>query len=285
MIQDPMRTKIFRHTFLILGGLFIIFPIYMAFVASTLRLEQIFQRPMPFLPGSEFFTNYFQALFVGGRGLGGAQAIGALILVQNSLILAVGITVSKIIISLLSSFAMVFFKFPGRPLAFWLVLFTLMLPVEVRIVPTYRLISDFGMLNSYVGLILPLSVSATATFLFRQYFLTIPDEMVEAAKVDGATPMRFFRSILVPMARTPIATLVVIQFVYGWNQYLWPLIITTERRYYTLMIGLSRMLATADHQADWHIVMSITIIAMIPTMIIVLSMQQQFVKGLTESDK
>ena len=285
MIADPVRTRVFRHTFLIVGCMLVLFPIYVSFVASTLRLEQIFQRPMPFLPGGEFLTNYYQALFVGGRGLGGARAIGALVMVRNSLILAVGITVSKIIISLLSSFAIVFFRFPGRFIAFWLVLVTLMLPVEVRIVPTYQLVSSMGLLNSYAGLILPLAVSATATFLFRQYFMTIPDEMVEAAKVDGASPMRFFWHILIPMSRTPIATLVVIQFVYGWNQYLWPLIATTERRFWTLMIGLSRMLATADHQADWHIVMAITIIAMIPTIVIVLSMQQQFVKGLTESEK
>ncbi len=285
MITDPLRTRVFRHTFLVLGCLIILFPIYVTFVASTLRLDQIFQRPMPFLPGREFFSNYYQAFFVGGRGLGGARAIGASVMVQNSMIMAVGITVSKIIISLLSSFAIVFFRFPGRQVAFWLVLFTLMLPVEVRIVPTYQLVSSMGLLNSYLGLILPLAVSATATFLFRQYFMTIPDEMVEAAKMDGATAMRFFRSILLPMSRTPIATLVVIQFVYGWNQYLWPLIATTERRFWTLMIGLSRMLATADHQADWHIVMAITIIAMIPTIIIVLTMQKQFVKGLTESEK
>lgn len=285
MITDPIGTRIFRHTFLVIGCVVILFPIYVTFVASTLRLEQIFQRPMPFLPGTEFFTNYFQAFFVGGRGLGGARAIGASVMVRNSLILAVGITGFKIVISLLSSFAIVFFRFPGRSIAFWLVLFTLMLPVEVRIVPTYQLVSDMGLLNSYLGLILPLAVSATATFLFRQYFMTIPDEMIEAAKVDGAGAMRFFRSILVPMSRTPIATLVVIQFVYGWNQYLWPLIATTERRFWTLMIGLSRMLATADHQADWHIVMAITIIAMVPTIIIVLTMQKQFVKGLTESEK
>ncbi|POR00674.1 glycerol-3-phosphate transporter [Alkalispirochaeta sphaeroplastigenens] len=285
MITDPLRTRVFRHTFLLIGCLVVIFPIYITFVASTLRLEEIFQRPMPFLPGGELFNNYFSAFFVGGRGLGGAHGIGAMVMVQNSAIMAVGITVSKIIISLLSSFGIVFFRFPGRGVAFWLVLFTLMLPVEVRIVPTYQMVSDMGLLNSYPGLIMPLAVSATATFLFRQYFMTIPDELIEAAKMDGATPMRFFRSILVPMSRTPIATLVVIQFVYGWNQYLWPLIATTERRFWTLMIGLSRMLATADHQADWHIVMAITIIAMIPTIIIVLSMQKLFVKGLTESEK
>ncbi|TVQ98425.1 MAG: sn-glycerol-3-phosphate ABC transporter permease UgpE [Spirochaetaceae bacterium] len=285
MITDPVRVRIVRHAALVVGCTVVMVPIYMAFVASTLELAQIFERPMPLFPGRQFIRNYVQALVVGGRGLGGARAIGALTMVQNSMILAVGITVSKIVISLFSSFGIVFFRFPGRSVVFWLVLVTLMLPVEVRIVPTYQLVSDLRLLNSFAGLIMPLAVSATATFLFRQYFMTIPDEIVEAAKVDGAGPMRFFTSILLPMSRTPIATLVVIQFVYGWNQYLWPLIATTDRRFWTLMLGLSRMLATADHQADWHIVMAITIIAMIPPVALVLSMQKQFVKGLTESDK
>lgn len=285
MIKESIPRSISRHFFIILGGIFILFPVYTAFVASTLRLEEIFQRPMPLLPGSQFLQNYLQALFVGGRGLAGARSLGALQMLQNSLIIALGITVSKLGISLLSAFALVYFRFPGRRLAFSLVLLTLMLPVEVRIVPTYQLASDLGLLNSYIGLILPLAVSATATFLFRQYFLTIPDEFIEASKMDGAGPLRFFRSILIPMSKTPIATLVVIQFVYGWNQYLWPLIATTERQYWNLMIGISRMLATADHQADWHIVMAITILAVLPPVLLLISMQKMFVQGLTESDK
>jgi len=285
MVTDSTPTRIFRHACLLIGCLIIIFPVYVAFVASSLPLADIFARPMQLAPGGEVFNNYYQALFVGGRGLGGARAIGALVMLRNSLIMSVGIVVSKIAVSLLSTFAIVFFKFPGRSFFFWLIFITLMLPVEVRIVPTYRLVSDLGMINSYPGLILPLAVSATATFLFKQYFMTMPDQLIEAAKIDGAGPMRFFRSILLPMSRTPMATLVVIQFVYGWNQYLWPLLATTDRAYYTLMIGLSRMLVVADHQADWHVVMAIAILAMIPTIILVLAMQKQFVRGLTEVDK
>ncbi len=285
MIFDSTPTRVFRHFFLVIGCLIVIVPIYFVFVASTIPLPAIFQRPMPLLPGSEVIQNYYQAIFHGGRGLGGARAIGAGVMLQNSFIMAGGITVAKIVVSLLSTFAIVFFRFPGRSILFWLIFMTLMLPVEVRIVPTYGLVSSLGMLNSYVGLILPLAVSATATFLFKQYFMTIPDQLVEAAKIDGAGPMRFFSYILVPMSRTPIAALVVIQFVYGWNQYLWPLLITTERRFYTVMIGLGRMLNAGDAQADWHIIMAITILSMIPTMLLVLGMQKSFVKGLTEADK
>ncbi len=285
MFADSKRTKVFRHVFLILGCLLVMFPVYVTFVASTLSLGEIMTRPMQLIPGRHGLQNYYQALFFGGRGLGGAQRIGALVMIQNSMIMAVGITVGKIIVSLLSSFAIVFFRFPGRTLAFWIILVTLMLPVEVRIVPTYQLASTLGLLNSYMGLILPLAVSATATFLFKQYFMSIPDQIVESAKIDGASAMRFFRSILVPMSRTPMASLVVIQFVYGWNQYLWPLLVTTQRRFYTLMIGIARMLATGDHQAEWQVVMAMTILSMIPTIIIVIGMQKAFVRGLTEADK
>lgn len=285
MITDPKPVRIARHVFLIVACLIVVVPIYFVFVASTIPLPAIFQRPMPLIPGGRIIENYRQAIFVGGRGLGGASAIGAGVMLRNSLIMAVGITVMKILVSLLSTFAIVFFRFPGRSLFFWTIFLTLMLPVEVRIVPTYSLISSFGMRNSYVGLILPLAVSATATFLFKQYFMTIPDQLIEAAKIDGAGPMRFFSYILLPMSRTPIASLVVIQFVYGWNQYLWPLLITTQRRFYTLMLGISRMLNAGDAQADWHVIMAITILSMVPTIILVLSMQKQFVKGLTEADK
>ena len=285
MITDPKPIRVFRHIILILACLIVVVPIYFVFVASSIPLPAIFQRPMPLIPGSQIIENYRHALFVGGRGLGGARAIGAFTMLQNSLIMAVGITVAKIIVSLLSTFAIVFFRFPGRSAFFWVIFLTLMLPVEVRIVPTYALISAFGMTNSYVGLILPLAVSATATFLFKQYFMTVPDQLIEAAKIDGAGPMRFFTYILLPMSRTPIASLVVIQFVYGWNQYLWPLLVTSRREYYTLMLGISRMLNAGDAQADWHIIMAITILSMIPTIVLVLTMQKQFVKGLTEADK
>ncbi len=285
MVTDPKPIRVLRHVILVIACLIVIIPIYFVFVASSIPLPAIFQRPMPLIPGSQIIENYRTALFVGGRGLGGARAIGAFTMLQNSLIMAGGITVAKIIVSLLSTFAIVFFRFPGRSAFFWTIFLTLMLPVEVRIVPTYALISALGMTNSYVGLILPLAVSATATFLFKQYFMTIPDQLIEAAKIDGAGPMRFFTYILIPMSRTPIASLVVIQFVYGWNQYLWPLLVTSRREYFTLMLGISRMLNAGDAQADWHIIMAITILSMIPTILLVITMQKQFVKGLTESDK
>lgn len=285
MVTDPKPIRLVRHLLLIFACLIVVIPIYFVFVASTIPLPAIFQRPMPVLPGGELFANYSQAIFEGGRGLGGANPIGAGTMFKNSTIMAVGITVTKITVSLLSTFAIVFFRFPGRSLFFWVIFLTLMLPVQVRIVPTYTLISSLGMQNSYAGLIIPLAVSATATFLFKQYFMTIPDQIVEAARIDGAGPMRFFSHILIPMSRTPIAALVVIQFVYGWNQYLWPLLVTTERRFYTLMLGLSRMLDAGDAQADWHIIMATTILSMLPTIVLVLSMQKQFIKGLTESDK
>ena len=204
---------------------------------------------------------------------------------KNSFIMAMGISIGKIVISLLAAFALVFFKFPGQSFFFWSVFITLMLPIEVRIMPSYKVISDLGMLNSYAGLILPMMVSATGVFLFRQFFKTIPREIVEAAQMDGSSPMRFFLQILVPMTKTSIAAMFVIQFLYGWNQYLWPLLITTEEKYYTLLIGINRMLAVGDQQAEWQIIMATTILAMLPPVLVVISMQKLFVKGMTETEK
>ncbi|MEE4188844.1 MAG: sn-glycerol-3-phosphate ABC transporter permease UgpE, partial [Roseobacter sp.] len=222
------------HVFMIFGVLVIFFPIWLAFVASTVTQAEIIRPPMPVWPGDQLWTNYKNALFSGIN-----VPVGTMLV--NSLIMAVGIAVGKIIISLLSAYAIVYFKFPGRNLFFWLIFLTLMLPVEVRIVPTYEVVAGFGMLNSYSGLIFPLIASATATFLFRQFFLTIPDELAEAVRVDGARPMRFFWDIVVPMSRTNIAALFVILFIYGWNQYLWPLLITTDTDLYTVVMGIQRM--------------------------------------------
>jgi sn-glycerol 3-phosphate transport system permease protein len=206
-------------------------------------------------------------------------------MMKNSFIMALGISVGKIIISLLAAFAIVYFRFPGQNFFFWSVFVTLMLPIEVRIMPTYKVISDLGMLDSYVGLILPMMVSATGVFLFRQFFKSVPREIVEAAQMDGSSPMRFFAQILVPMTKTSIAAMFVIQFLYGWNQYLWPLLITTQEKYYTLLIGINRMLAVGDQQAEWQIIMATTILAMLPPVLVVISMQKQFVKGMTETEK
>lgn len=266
------------HLGLIIGVAFIFFPIWLAFVASTVSQPEIVRPPMPLLPGDHFFENYSKALTAG------VNAPVALML-GNSLFMALGIAIGKIAISLLSAFAIVYFKFPGKQIFFWLIFLTLMLPVEVRIVPTYEVIANFGMLNSYQGLILPLIASATATFLFRQFFMTVPDELAEAARVDGAGPMRFFFDILLPMSRTNIAALFVILFIYGWNQYLWPLLITTDPSMNTIVMGIKQMFPSGDDIADWPVIMATSILAMIPPVIVVVGMQKLFIRGLVESEK
>ena len=233
---------------------------------------------MPLMPGDHFLENYKRALFSGVN-------VPVTTMLINSLIMAIGIAVGKIVISLLSAFAIVYFRFPGKILFFWMIFITLMLPVEVRIVPTYEVVAGFGLLNSYTGLIFPLIASATATFLFRQFFMTIPDELAEAARVDGARPMRFFIDIVVPMSRTNIAALFVILFIFGWNQYLWPLLITTEPDMNTIVMGIKQMFPSGDDTADWPVIMATSILAMIPPVIIVVSMQKLFISGLVDSEK
>ena len=266
------------HLLMIAGVLVVFFPIWLAFVASTVTQSEITQPPMPLLPGDQFWNNYREALFEGVN-------VPVVTMLVNSTITAVGIAVGKILISLLSAFAFVYFRFPGRSLFFWLIFLTLMLPVEVRIVPTYEVVAGFGMLNSYSGLILPLIASATATFLFRQFFLTIPDELAEAARVDGAGPMRFFWDIVVPMSRTNIAALFVILFIYGWNQYLWPLLVTTDPQMNTIVMGIRQMFPSGDDLADWPVIMAASILAMVPPIVVVLSMQKFFIRGLVDSEK
>ena len=281
MFERSLFRTLLRHAVLVLGIVVVMVPVYSAFVASTHSLPAIMQAPMPLLPGGRLLENYATALLEGSRNLGSAVST----MMKNSLIMALGISTGKITVSLLAAFAIVFFRFPGQGFFFWSVFVTLMLPVEVRIMPTYKVISDLGMLDSYVGLILPMMVSATGVFLFRQFFKSVPREIVEAAQIDGATPMRFFVRILVPMTRTFIAAMFVIQFLFGWNQYLWPLLITTQEKYYTLLIGINRMLAVGDQQAEWQIIMATTILAMLPPVLVVVSMQKQFVKGMTDTEK
>ncbi len=266
------------HVGLIIGVLFIFFPIWLAFVASTVSQPEIVRPPMPLWPGDQFYENYSKAL------LSGVNAPVARMLL-NSLVMALGIALGKIAISLLSAFAIVYFRFPGRKLFFWLIFLTLMLPVEVRIVPTYEVVAGFGMLNSYSGLIFPLIASATATFLFRQFFMTVPDELAEAARVDGARPMRFFWDILLPMSRTNIAALFVILFIYGWNQYLWPLLITTDPSMNTIVMGIRQMFPSGDDIADWPVIMAASILAMAPPVFVVVAMQRLFIRGLVDSEK
>ena len=268
----------FTHLLMIAGVLVIFFPIWLAFVASTVTQPEIVQPPMPLWPGDRFIENYTAALFSGVN-------VPVLTMLANSMVMAIGIAVGKIVISLLSAFAIVYFRFPGRNIFFWLIFLTLMLPVEVRIVPTYEVIAGFGMLNRYSGLIFPLIASATATFLFRQFFLTVPDELAEAARVDGARPMRFFWDILLPMSRTNIAALFVILFIYGWNQYLWPLLITTDPSMNTIVMGIKQMFPSGDDVADWPVIMATSILAMVPPVVVVISMQKLFIRGLVDSEK
>lgn len=278
MVQKTGAHLWITHVLMITGVLVIFFPIWLAFVASTVTQPEIVSPPMPILPGDHFWENYKAALFSGVN-------VPVATMLINSLLMAIGIAIGKIIISLLSAFAIVYFRFPGRTFFFWLIFITLMLPVEVRIVPTYEVVANFGLLNSYSGLILPLIASATATFLFRQFFMTIPDELAEAARVDGAKPMRFFVDIVLPMSRTNIAALFVILFIYGWNQYLWPLLITTDPEMNTIVMGIKQMFPSGDDVAEWPVIMATSILAMIPPVIVVISMQKLFVRGLMDSEK
>ena len=280
MVEHRPLLTVITHAVLIAGMVIIAFPIYVTFVASSHTIETI-TGSFPMLPGGQLLENYLRALSVGSRDVG--ATVGQMML--NSLVMALGIAIGKISISLLSAFAIVYFRFRFRMFFFWMIFITLMLPVEVRILPTYKVAADLKILDSYAGLIFPLIASATATFLFRQFFMTVPDELCEAHRIDGGGPMRFFFEILVPMSRTSIAALFVILFIYGWNQYLWPLLITTDESFYTLLIGIKRMLDVGEGQAEWHIIMASAMLAMIPPVLIVIFMQKQFVRGMTETEK
>jgi sn-glycerol 3-phosphate transport system permease protein len=281
MIEKRPLLDIFTHASLILGLVVISFPIYIAFVASTHPGEDLIATVQGWF-GSAMLENYSTILQTGKVTAGGVP-VGTMMV--NSLIMAMGIAIGKIAISITSAYAIVYFRFPLRMFFFWLIFMTLMLPVEVRILPTYKIVADLGLLNTYAGLTLPLIASATATFLFRQFFLTVPDELAEAARVDGAGPIRFFLTILLPLSRTNIAALFVILFIYGWNQYLWPLLITTETNMATIVMGIQRMLFVADAVPEWNLTMATAILAMLPPVLVVLIMQRQFVKGLVETEK
>ena len=281
MVENRPWLNALTHLLLIFGIIVVIFPIYIAFVTSTHEAEDILTTVQPWF-GSEMLENYGTVL---QKGKVNANGIPVGLMMWNSLLMSLGIVVGKITISLLSAFAIVYFRFPLRKLCFWTIFLTLMLPVEVRILPTYAVVADLGLLNSYAGLTLPLIASATATFLFRQFFMTVPEELAEAARVDGAGPMKFFFDILLPLSRTNLAALFVILFIYGWNQYLWPLIVTTEENMTTIVMGIQRMLYVADAIPEWNITMATAILAMLPPLFVVIVMQRQFVKGLVETEK
>jgi len=282
MVENRPWLTVISHGVLILGVLAVAFPLYITFVASTLTLEQIMQVPMQLTPGDKLIENFSQVL--SGGSTTGSKAAASSMLV-NSLVMALAIPLGKMAISVISAFAIVYFRFPLRMFFFWMIFITLMLPVEVRIIPTYKVVADLGMLNTYAGLTVPLIASATATFLFRQFFMTIPDELAEAARVDGASPMRFFWDVLIPLSKTTMAALFVIQFIYGWNQYLWPLLITTDESMYTTVIGIKRMIVGSDSANEWNLIMATAILAMLPPALVVMLMQKWFVKGLVETEK
>lgn len=270
------------HAVLIVGMAIVLFPVYVVIVAASLDLPSVLEAPMPLLPGRHLLGNLLEALTAGTAKTSG---VSVETMMFNSLVMALVIAGGKIAISLPSAYAVVFFRFPLRKLCFWAIFVTLMLPVEVRITPTYDVVASLHLIDRYAGLTLPLVASATATLLFRQFFLTIPDELVEAAKIDGAGPLRFFIDTVIPLSLTNIAALFVILFIYGWNQYLWPLLATTTREMTTMIIGMRQMIGNGDTQTEWQIVMATALLAILPPVAVVLLMQRWFVKGLVESEK
>jgi sn-glycerol 3-phosphate transport system permease protein len=306
MVENTRVLDTVCWAILVVGAMLICLPLYFAFVAATLTIEEVQQVPLPWLPGDQLWANVQAAWQKGSFGR----------LFLNSSIVAVGIMVGKIAVSVLSAFAICYFRFRFRMLAFWMIFVSLMLPVEVRIVPTYEAVAngalplqwlidaldvgrwigaligrpveialEWNMINSYSGLILPLVASATATFLFRQFFLTIPDELCEAARLDGASPLRFFWSILLPLSVPNMVALAIILFLYGWNQYLWPLLFTTEKSMATVVIGLKNLVPRSDSEPAWNIAMNAALLAMLPPVVVVTVLQRWLVKGLVDSSK
>ena len=282
MVEHRPLLTVVRHLVLIAGVVIVAFPLWVAFVASTLSLDEVIRVPMQLVPGTHFVENY-KAVLAHGTERGSAAAVGPMM--WNSLVMALTISIGKIAISIISAFAFVYFRFPLRKTFFWMIFVTLMLPVEVRIFPTYKVAADLGLINTYAGLTLPLIASATATFLFRQFFMTVPRELAEAARIDGAGPIRFFVDVVLPLSKTNIAALFVIMFIYGWNQYLWPLLVTTQESMYTTVIGIKRMITGGDALTEWNLVMATALLAMLPPVAVVLLMQKWFVKGLVETEK
>ncbi|QHI76243.1 sn-glycerol-3-phosphate ABC transporter permease UgpE [Serratia sp. NGAS9] len=281
MIENRRGLDIFSHVMLVIGVLVVLFPLYVAFVAATLDDKQVFQVPMTLVPGGHLWEN-IRNIWQGGVG---NLKVPFSLLLLNSVIMALVITCGKIAVSVLSAYAIVYFRFPLRSLFFWLIFITLMLPVEVRIFPTVEVISNLNLLDSYTGLTLPLMASATATFLLRQFFMTLPDELLEAARIDGAGPMRFFWDIVLPLSKTNLAALFVITFIYGWNQYLWPILITSDASMGTAVAGIKSMISTSGAPTQWNQVMAAMILTLLPPLAVVLLMQRWFVRGLVDSEK
>ena len=282
MVEHRPLSDIIAYAILTLGVFIVVFPVYIALIASTHDAATVIGGNLPLVPGRHTLDNYYRAIFVGASRYS-REPVGTMLL--NSFVMAFGIAFGKIVISILSAYSIVYFRFPFRKTAFWIIFITLMLPVEVRIYPTYKVVSDLHLLDSYGGLILPLIASATGTLLFRQFFMTVPDELLEASRIDGAGPFRFFRDTLLPLSVTTMAALFVIQFIYGWNQYLWPLLITTQDSMQTIVIGIKKMLTTTDELAEWQLAMATAVLAMLPPVAVVVFMQRLFVRGLVETEK
>ena len=282
MVEDRRLGDAIAYIILTIGVLICAFPVWLTFVASTWDNATIINGQLPLYPGPHFFENYYRILFVGTSG-STREPVASMML--NSFVMAMTIALGKIFISVLSAYAIVYYRFPFRMAAFWIIFVTLMLPVEVRIFPTFKVVSDLGMLDSYQGLAVPLIASATGTLLFRQFFMTIPDELLEASKIDGAGPFKFFKDTVLPLSLTTIAALFVIQFIYGWNQYLWPLLITTKDSMQTIVIGIRKMITTSDALTEWQLAMATAMLAMVPPVFVVIAMQRLFVKGLVETEK
>ena len=282
MVEDRRLGDAIAYVILTIGVLIVAFPVWLTFVASTWDASTVINGEMPLYPGPYFLENYNRILFVGTSSTKREPVIGMMV---NSFIMAITIALGKIFISVLSAYAVVYYRFPFRMAAFWIIFITLMLPVEVRIFPTFKIVSDLNMLDTYQGLAIPLIASATGTLLFRQFFMTIPDELLEASKIDGAGPFRFFKDTLLPLSMTTIAALFVIQFIYGWNQYLWPLLVTTKDSMQTIVIAIKKMIVTADALTEWQLAMATAMLAMLPPVFVVIAMQRLFVKGLVETEK
>jgi sn-glycerol 3-phosphate transport system permease protein len=268
-------SKFLTHVLLILSILLIGFPLYYAFVISTQTMQEVTRTPQKLWPSSHLWENY--------TTIWERVQMGRLLI--NSSIVALTVSIGKIVISILSAFAIVFFNFRGKQVFFWMIFVTLMLPVPVRIISTYQVISQLGWIDTYMGLTIPLIASATATFLFRQFYLTIPDELVDAAKIDGAGPLRFLWSILLPNSGASIAALFVVMFIYGWNQYLWPLMVTSSDRMKVVVVGIASTIPTGTQPPEWNLVMAVAMMALVPPVVIVLLMQRYFMHGLLETEK
>lgn len=282
MVEDRRLGDLIAYIILTIGVAIVAFPVWLTFVASTWDASTIINGKLPLYPGPHFFENYYRVLFVGTSSTT-REPVATMMF--NSFVMAMTIALGKIFISVLSAYAIVYYRFPFRMAAFWIIFVTLMLPVEVRIFPTFKIVSDLGMLDTYQGLAVPLIASATGTLLFRQFFMTIPDELLEASKIDGAGPFKFFRDTMLPLSMTTIAALFVIQFIYGWNQYLWPLLIATKDSMLTIVIGIKKMIVTSDALTEWQLAMATAMLAMLPPVLVVIAMQRLFVKGLVETEK